>query len=1115
LPTNGFVDDPNVLDAAEALLKKAEADPYFSYLTRLNDKGADLTKRTFGASAFEKMAINRAERRVNRNLTGTFDTPTSFPTVGFFQPTKHHPLVAVYNFGVRKSGEAFTEAPSGYVNTNDSDAYLELTAFGNKLRTIVGGADADPIIARHLNDYISAGDISELRGTTVVSFEDLAIASINRSLGISDEAGARIWGAYKSRRSTARDTLRNRKFLMTNDGVVLKIPYLERQGFNATPMVDLENYARVLKENQGLVKAIDGNLNVSDPDVDRYIAGIMNDVWKASVLLRLGYTVRNVTEASMSIMAKGYGLVALGDINKEGFRHWYDNRVQGIERITDKRLVAQGVRSDSLQLRQQFANNQRFDAAYQRINNDLVNWLPAAERAFNAGKLTEPQYLELIDTFQYRDAEYLYHGSTDGIQSLDNSRPLAMNLTEDIANRYAERNIRTISAADVYKRTTGRAGRVPKNLEQAPGAPIGTAGVVEQMPESEFRKYVRPWVTGVAGLEQTMLRGNYLDENFNPQGLTEEGRNWLKGLKRTVGRSVVNEPTTVYRGITSAGTPYENLSVGQEIIEKGFTATSKDANVASSGAFVGTQPGFKPTLFEIKVPKGHPGLDIEATYKGFNIDQTATSVGSEREVLLPAGVKFRVVSVEDAEIGVGLPDINGRVPKPVQGRRVKLEAILPKAAPKKVPSKAMETIAADLREGFIASVGKGHQVEILNPQTGSWRSIDPNTVSQKLLATAQFRIRKPGNQGQTLGAKVFGLSVDLRTINGHRQSLGLNDYPELKEILGFSGRANDWRTRAVWEGKEKELLNWMKDNGVGKLVLPDNKANGRSTVLVNPDMIEAAGQKPSQMLAAKRLEAVKKQQTLLGDEARISQIIERTVENQGGTFNFTGDVPTDGYSIAIRGATHKFSLEDARNTPQAWIDSMADHFEKNLEKFGEASHFGTWVEDVDGVPHIWAEPTNVIMDKAKAAKLGFNRNQKAVADLRAITDGDWDNAFINTKGTGDEGASAGFALGKGTQASVGDVTAGAQGVRRVSGTRVSEQRVKELEAVIGSGKYPTEGIVSLVREIADSQSLLRKEREQLLQKLDARIVEEARIGAPRKMQGTGFREIKLYDGAIS
>ena len=63
IPTNGIVDDLNKLDSADALVQTLDEDVYFRYLTTLNDKGADLTKRTFGASPFEKMAINRAERR--------------------------------------------------------------------------------------------------------------------------------------------------------------------------------------------------------------------------------------------------------------------------------------------------------------------------------------------------------------------------------------------------------------------------------------------------------------------------------------------------------------------------------------------------------------------------------------------------------------------------------------------------------------------------------------------------------------------------------------------------------------------------------------------------------------------------------------------------------------------------------------------------------------------------------------------------------------------------------------------------------------------------------------------------------------------------------------------
>ena len=906
IPTNGIVDDINKLDSADALVKTLDEDVYFRYLTTLNDKGADLTKRTFGASPFEKMAINRAERRAAgiRGKVDDIDSPTNFPTVGYFQPTKYHPLVAVVNFGVKKVGDAFQEKPAGYINLNDSDSYNEVAAFGNLLRRVVG-EEANPIIQRHLNDYIQSGGTPELRARVVESFEDLAITSINRKLGISDEAGAQIWGAYKSRRETARSMIKDRKFLMTNDDVILKIPYLERQGANALPMVDLENYERVLMKNKGLLKALEGGFDVVDPDSWRYTTGIINDMWKASVLLRLGYTVRNVSEGALSIMAKGYGLMALGDLNREGFDAWYSNRTRDIERITDRRLVSQGAREDSIQLRRLFAEKQYEFGAADRMYNELLAYLPAAERAFLNGKLDEGQLKEIIDVFQYATGEYLYHGTPTPINGLDNTRPFAMSLSQDIANRYADAAMPNISASEIYKRKTGRAYVMPKNLRDREG----------------------------------------------------------------------------------------------ELL--------KD---------------------------------------------------------------------------------------------------------KRKPSLAMETVAADMRDGFINTVNNGNQVELLNPQSGQWRTVDPNTVSQKMLVEGTFRIRKPGNQGAVLGNKVYGESIDLRLFQGNRAKLGLKDYPELQKILGV-GETAGWKTRAAWEGKEDELLGWMRANGVGKLVLPDTKANGNATVLVDPEMVEAFGEQPAVLLAEKRLNAIKNQQQLLSDESRVAKLIEDTIKNGGATVSFTGDVPTTGFSVAIRGATHTFSVEDARNNPQAWIDSMAEHFEKNLEKFGTADHFGTWVQDIDGVPHIWADPTNVIVDKAKAAKLGLERNQVEVADLAAIQKGDWDNAMINTKGTGDKNASAEFALGQGTKASIGNVPGGTQGVRRVIGTEGFGKRIDELEAILSTRKYPTDGLVSLVREFADGQAAAKRDMNGLLSRLDARLVEEGRIAAPRQIQGTGRRTEKLYDGS--
>ena len=897
IPTNGIVQDENLLEAAQALVKLADEDPYIQYLTKLTEKGADLTKRTFAPSIAGKSAIRQAERKTARAL-GEQPSPTAYPTLGIFQPTKYHPVVAVVSFAERWAGER----PAGYFNANDSDSFNEMKAFGGMLRNLVGDT-ANTTITDHFDLFIKAGDIPEARARVATSFEDFAIAQLNQSLGISDETAAVIWNAYKGRRKVGMDAIRDRKFLMTDDNVILKVPYLERQGANALPMVDLENYARVMKENKGLIQAIEGSHGIIDPDRDRYVMGLLNDVWKASVLLRLGYTVRNTAEATMSILAKGYGLVAAADISQEGVEKWYQNRVIGIERLTDKNLVKKGLREDSVALRTELTRTQAERAQINSLNREIDDQMEAVELAFKRGKLTEEQALEFLSISSYRTGEILHHGSPTALTGLNTNRPLAMTYSDDIANRYAEAGIKTISASAIYKRQTGRAYTLPKNLRNAEGELIREGGV---------RK----------------------------------------------------------------------------------------------------------------------------------------------------------------------------------------------------PSLAMQTIAADMRDGFRNSIAKGNRVELLNPQTGSYRAIDPDTVSQKMLVEGQFRIVKPGNQGQVVTSKVFGLPVDLRTFAGSRVRLGLDDYPELK-ALGLDMRKPD-----SWKGKEAELLEWMRANGVGKLTLPDTKANGRATVLVDPKMVETATQDPAADLARKRIETIRNTEALRKNESRIMDILKTTIQNEGGTFGLqTGAVPVAGYSVAVRGATWQYQLDDVIADTNAARESLIQHMEDTLDKFEGADHFGTWIAPNDnGVMTVWAEPVNVIKDRAKAIKVGKSRNQQAVADLDRIANKDFDNAFINTGGTGDEGASEGFALGQVRKASSGNDTAGTQSVRGGFSRPSYSQSTSELADLIADGKYPADGIINLVRELADRGSLTKAKHENLLQRLDARVVQETRLNAPKARIGTGMYRQRLYDG---
>jgi hypothetical protein len=336
--------------------------------------------------------------------------------------------------------------------------------------------------------------------------------------------------------------------------------------------------------------------------------GLLNDVWKASVLLRLGYTVRNTAEATMSILAKGYGLVAAADLSKEGFEKWYQNRVIGFERLTDKNLVKKGVREDSVELRNEMTRTQAERAQLQSLNQEIDSQMEAVELAFKRGKLTEQQALEFLEISSYRTGEILHHGSPVGLTSINPNRPLAMTYSDDIANRYAEAGMKIISAARIQERLTGRAGRLPRNIEQSPAAPMGSVGVTEQMSREEFNNVIL-YAIGYneISMTQARLRGLEFDVYLNRIGLNPDQAKFVKDFKRTITRSVVPKNTTVYRATDNP--MYADAEIGQIIDEPAFVSTSKSKKI--------TYERSRNVTMEIKLPKGHPGLDVEDAYARF------------------------------------------------------------------------------------------------------------------------------------------------------------------------------------------------------------------------------------------------------------------------------------------------------------------------------------------------------------------------------------------------------------------------------------------------------------------------------------------------------------------
>ena len=776
-----------------------------------------------------------------------------------FQASSLHPIIKVVNYLSK-------ELPSGAFNVNDGDSYVEFNAFlreANLLSRGNFGAKA----AAYADEYL-AGVTPGERLNTIKRAERDAMETLFPNY--DKQQLDTLYAVFDARRASAIKKHNDQGFVsyMENGQVIAaQAPVLQRESANIVIIADLRKLKHGIDAHEMTLPGLLDGIQVEDIAMrtERGLAALntINDIFKTSVLMRLGYTVRNLTEAQLSMLAKGFALPAMVAAGgKDGVARFFNNRKVGFNRLIDQVNVMSGKVDDLKTLQYEFATGidqlRAVDMSRQQLAKAISVRIGEIEADRFKLRLTgdtgplnvEDELRTLRGALEDLESVTLYHGSPDDVFALDKTRSLALSASPTIANRYASGGI--IKSVEQYIQTpTGRPGRISGKPQVTPGAPIGTPGVVEKMPVADFRKYVRPWVTGVANLEQTMLRGNYLDENFNPQGLTEEGRTWLKGLKRTVERSIVDKQTTVYRGITASGTPYDDIQVGQEITEKGFTSTSKDINVASSNAFVGTEARFKPTLFEITVPKGHPGLDIEATYKGFDIDQTYTSVGSEREVLLPAGVKFKVVSIEPREIGVA-PGIEARDRNPVQGRLVKLEAILPEP---KVPSLKRQDVEAEamlrLQSDMIDAVNSGASVEIKRGAT--WqkvKAIDYETLvltsESDDLETVLFKdwsvrpiFRVNAVKGSVTPVRAYGKPLYMTQ---------WSDIPVEIKDAAFGGKQRAyraWVTSKGWKDAGDPATKVMQDNGYGRLVVADDKRAGGVSHIVLPGTVGAEGRENS------------------------------------------------------------------------------------------------------------------------------------------------------------------------------------------------------------------------------------------------------------------------------
>jgi hypothetical protein len=257
----------------------AEHDRYFGQLQRIAEEAPATRGIGRGEAATGRFkATARTVPYYNREV-GT-------PNVTMYQPTPYHKLYSVVQWTQR-------ERPSGMVNLNDGESIREITATVERLRS--KGLMSDNEGAQYVTRYAAAAS-PEARGLVVNELENVGYRRVAAKHGVDLETAENLFNFHVAARSGKMREIREEGFLWDAvENRMIRVPLLESQTANFLPIADFDAIDRVIGANQSVIKALAGRAT----DIQESVS----DLWKASVLLRLGYPIRNAVDSQLRIWA--------------------------------------------------------------------------------------------------------------------------------------------------------------------------------------------------------------------------------------------------------------------------------------------------------------------------------------------------------------------------------------------------------------------------------------------------------------------------------------------------------------------------------------------------------------------------------------------------------------------------------------------------------------------------------------------------------------------------------------------------------------------------------------------------------------------------------------------
>lgn len=412
---------------------------------------------------------------VNKATKATARTFGEAQSVTFLK-TSLHPLIKVGHFFSE-------ELPSGVFNVNDANSYTEFSTFLRQVNDLTAGKfnNTSKGLADEYLGAVTPGD----RLDVIKRAERLAINDLFPNY--DTETLDKIYRIYDARRASLIERHNNQGFLGYFDNgqfVNMTSPLLQRQGANTVVIMDIGRLAQGVKAHERVLPTLLQGLDVDNLAIrsakTSAALDTINSIFKTSVLMRLGYTVRNLTEAQLSMMAKGIALPAMVAANgKAGVERFFNNRKVGFTRLVDQVNIITGKADDFNVLQHEIGSAtdmlRSVDMGRQQLAKAVSQRIGEIERdrfrlrlTGDTGPLTiEDELNTLKGVLADLESVTLYHGSA-GPLALDKTRALATSASPDIARRYTGTG--TIHNAEQYIETpSGRPGKLgdATKLEQA------------------------------------------------------------------------------------------------------------------------------------------------------------------------------------------------------------------------------------------------------------------------------------------------------------------------------------------------------------------------------------------------------------------------------------------------------------------------------------------------------------------------------------------------------------------------------------------------------------------------------------------------------------------------